>query len=83
MPRIIFSLRIDTRPGGLEYLIAPLDPAGNSPHVHHCDQKKRVIDLRIGDQLGKRYTVHDVKAFRQTMNWRWPAPVDGYTVREG
>ena len=86
MPRVIFSLQLDTQPGGRAFLIAPLDSAGQSPRFVPCPPKTRVVDLRAGDEFDHgcvRYTVHRVKVHRQAKDWKGPAPDDGYLVRGG
>ena len=92
MPRIIYSLKFDfgrTPNGEMMQLIAPLDPCGQSPHCRPCMPKRRVIDLRVGDQVwhGRRtYLIEGVEAYRENRidveRPRTDPPTEGYVVRE-
>ena len=82
--RVVFSLQITVTANGLTELIAPLDPAGQSPLVKPCPPKKRAIDLRVGDSLdyrGERYQVYGIEAYREAKSWRGELPTDGYAVK--
>jgi hypothetical protein len=70
MPRIIYSLKFDlgrTLTGEIVQLIAPLDSQGQSAHCRPI-QKKRVIDLRVGDFIwhrGRSYIIDGIEAYRE------------------
>jgi hypothetical protein len=69
MPRVIYSLAFDLMHHGQQMLrIAPLLPDGQSPHCRACAPKRRVVDLRSGDQVehgASRYRIKKVSAYRQ------------------
>ena len=89
MPRIIYSLQLDlgrTLTGEIVQLIAPLDIGGQSPHCRPV-QKKRAIDLRVGDFIqhrGRSYIIDGIEAYREA--WvdesalREKPTIEGYVV---
>ena len=91
MPRIIYSLKFDlgrTPNGEIMQLIAPLDPRGQSPYCRPCMPKRRIIDLRVGDQVshGRRtYLIEGVEAYRENRigqeRLESNPPTEGYVVR--
>ena len=91
MPRIIYSLKFDlgrTPRGEIIQLIAPLDPRGQSPHCEAIMPKRRVIDLRQGDEIwhGRRAClIKGVEAYRENRiskeRLRTDPPTEGYVVR--
>jgi hypothetical protein len=71
MPRVIYSHAFDVLHHGHQMLlIAPLLPDGKSPYCRACAPKRRVVDLRPGDQVEhgqSRYRIKKVSAYRQAV----------------
>jgi hypothetical protein len=86
MPRVIYSLAFDLMHHGRQMLlIAPLLPDGQSPYCSACAPKRRVVDLRAGDQVEhgqSRYRIKKVLAYRQAVyGVAEPRRDEGYAVR--
>ena len=89
---VIYSLHYDVAPlpddprGAVTALVVPLDRTGNSANpksmVQPRDRGKRIIDLRIGDELlvaGKWRTITRVSAYRE----HWLTAERATVCREG
>jgi hypothetical protein len=90
MHRIIYSLVFDLEtevPGAILQLIAPLNRDGQSPAARACAPKRRIIDLRAGDEIyhlpsGETSRIKNVQAYRDNWSENLPsASGDGYVVR--